>query len=414
MTQTLATPIAQAGALTFRADGRFLALVTGASWTLPKGHLDAGETPAQAAHRELEEETGVRAEISSLLFQFNFERRGRVYDLTLFLATYESGEAHYSDRPDTSAIWLDPIEARGMATPDSHYLRALDLAMRGFAPEGKVTSPLTRDDLGLLEQSVGHSLALERLSGPSSSRPLYLLAGHRETVRLLDSPGEALRAARTANLMGLLPEPSYRAAGRWLIAPFIEGRRLDRSPQPAARMALVGATLGRMHAAALPDAERAAARLDSIKYAETRFSRALESVRAMGLLIASECSAANDLFLHWLDEAVPATAIVPTHFDFVPENLLIGRQGMIPIDFESSRLFLDGYDQNKARSHFLAEPKAWAAFEDAYLLAAPPGSPASAPAGLRLFACVRTLANRARRPDLDHRPLQDCARELLA
>lgn len=36
-------------------------------WTFPKGHIEAGETAEQAAVREVEEETGYRCEIVSLL-----------------------------------------------------------------------------------------------------------------------------------------------------------------------------------------------------------------------------------------------------------------------------------------------------------------------------------------------------------
>jgi len=36
-------------------------------WSLPKGKLDPGETPAQAAVREVEEETGVRAVVGEEL-----------------------------------------------------------------------------------------------------------------------------------------------------------------------------------------------------------------------------------------------------------------------------------------------------------------------------------------------------------
>jgi ADP-ribose pyrophosphatase YjhB (NUDIX family) len=36
-------------------------------WTLPKGHLEGDETPAQAAEREIAEETGVRCVIGRLV-----------------------------------------------------------------------------------------------------------------------------------------------------------------------------------------------------------------------------------------------------------------------------------------------------------------------------------------------------------
>ena len=32
-------------------------------WSLPKGHVEAGESPEQAAVREVEEETGIRGRI---------------------------------------------------------------------------------------------------------------------------------------------------------------------------------------------------------------------------------------------------------------------------------------------------------------------------------------------------------------
>lgn len=40
-----------------------------AYWTLPGGGLEAGETPADAAVREMQEETGVRATVVRLLFE---------------------------------------------------------------------------------------------------------------------------------------------------------------------------------------------------------------------------------------------------------------------------------------------------------------------------------------------------------
>ena len=41
-------------------------------WSLPKGHIEAGETPEQAAVREVAEETGIQSEISRELGIIDF------------------------------------------------------------------------------------------------------------------------------------------------------------------------------------------------------------------------------------------------------------------------------------------------------------------------------------------------------
>ena len=41
-------------------------------WSLPKGHIEAGETPEQAAVREVAEETGIESEISRALGVIDF------------------------------------------------------------------------------------------------------------------------------------------------------------------------------------------------------------------------------------------------------------------------------------------------------------------------------------------------------
>jgi 8-oxo-dGTP pyrophosphatase MutT (NUDIX family) len=41
-------------------------------WSLPKGHIEEGETPEQAAIREVEEETGIQSEIAKELGVINF------------------------------------------------------------------------------------------------------------------------------------------------------------------------------------------------------------------------------------------------------------------------------------------------------------------------------------------------------
>lgn len=51
-----------AGGWVVNERGEWLLIYRGGRWDLPKGHVERGETPAEAAVREVEEETGVRVE----------------------------------------------------------------------------------------------------------------------------------------------------------------------------------------------------------------------------------------------------------------------------------------------------------------------------------------------------------------
>lgn len=46
-------------------------------WSLPKGHLEPGETPEAAALREIEEETGIQGQIIGLLGTLRYPITGR-------------------------------------------------------------------------------------------------------------------------------------------------------------------------------------------------------------------------------------------------------------------------------------------------------------------------------------------------
>ncbi len=63
------------GFLVLRREPRlsFLLLRHPDRWDLPKGHVDPGETPAESALRELEEETGITAGQISIVEGFEFQ-----------------------------------------------------------------------------------------------------------------------------------------------------------------------------------------------------------------------------------------------------------------------------------------------------------------------------------------------------
>jgi 8-oxo-dGTP pyrophosphatase MutT (NUDIX family) len=77
---------------------------------LPKGHVDPGETPAQAAEREVREEAGVVAALVGRLgeVRYWYQRSGqRIPKLvTFFLFDYVAGDVADHDHEVEEARWI--------------------------------------------------------------------------------------------------------------------------------------------------------------------------------------------------------------------------------------------------------------------------------------------------------------------
>lgn len=87
------------------------------AWTLPKGHLKLGESDADAAAREVWEETGVRGQLGALVAEIEYpvlSKRGqpRLKQVAFFLMRAAAAEATPSaDEGITAAEWHAPADA---------------------------------------------------------------------------------------------------------------------------------------------------------------------------------------------------------------------------------------------------------------------------------------------------------------
>jgi len=102
-----------AGGLVVRDDEILLiSTQNGRRWQLPKGHIEAGETPVEAAVREVREETGVTGEIVTELpgVEYWYIEKGqrRIHKrVDYYLLRYVSGDAADFDPGEVSgADWF--------------------------------------------------------------------------------------------------------------------------------------------------------------------------------------------------------------------------------------------------------------------------------------------------------------------
>jgi 8-oxo-dGTP pyrophosphatase MutT (NUDIX family) len=83
---------------------------------LPKGHVDPGETPLQAAEREVREETGVVAELVRDLgeVRYWYRREGRTISkaVSFYLFRYVHGDTEDHDDEVEEARWMPLTEAQ--------------------------------------------------------------------------------------------------------------------------------------------------------------------------------------------------------------------------------------------------------------------------------------------------------------
>ncbi|MDR1118873.1 MAG: NUDIX hydrolase [Bifidobacteriaceae bacterium] len=116
-------------------------------WCLPKGHLEPGETPQQAAVREILEETGIRGQVIKRLGSIDYwfvGRDHRVHKIVHhYLLSAQGGSLTSENDPDAEAeeaAWVPLGELRErLAYPNER--RLVQVARRLLVPPPEV-SPL--------------------------------------------------------------------------------------------------------------------------------------------------------------------------------------------------------------------------------------------------------------------------------
>ena len=104
---------------------------------LPKGKLNEGETEAEAALREVEEETGLRAILRQRIGSTHYSVDGGPKTVTYFMMDApDDAPARPRDSKEVQAVeWLTPVEAVATLTHDDDR----KLVTRVFDIEKKLT-----------------------------------------------------------------------------------------------------------------------------------------------------------------------------------------------------------------------------------------------------------------------------------
>lgn len=88
-------------------------------WSLPKGHVDAGESLEEAALREVLEETGCTAEISEIVPPVSYLVNGQPKIVVYYrMKLIEQGELVPNEEV-SDVEWLSPAEAKDRFAYDS-------------------------------------------------------------------------------------------------------------------------------------------------------------------------------------------------------------------------------------------------------------------------------------------------------
>jgi mutator protein MutT len=131
----------QAGAIAVKVEGGALRILLVSAkkvpghWIFPKGHIEPGETPEEAAVRELEEEAGIRGTLLKHAGRLEFRFRDGDFGVDYYLIRADEVQGTDENR---RLAWLPEEDALATITHDD----ARDLLRRAI-PEAKALLGVT-------------------------------------------------------------------------------------------------------------------------------------------------------------------------------------------------------------------------------------------------------------------------------
>lgn len=176
--------VPQGGGVVFRIDGGEIRVLLirdrdAKHWIFPKGHLEYGETAAEAAVREVEEEAGVRGVLVGPLEALDFQSAAEKVQAHYFLI---AAGAEREGEEGREKRWLGPREAmETVSFPDARdMLRRAVPAMERFgldAERAGADDAAFRDYLLAEHEHIGESFLRNEEDGERRVTFLITLAG---------------------------------------------------------------------------------------------------------------------------------------------------------------------------------------------------------------------------------------------
>ncbi|MET7685087.1 NTP transferase domain-containing protein [Streptomyces sp. NPDC005423] len=221
-------PARAAGGVVAGPDGRVVVVCQqGRSWSLPKGHLEDGEEPRQAAEREITEESGL-TDLRYVGALGSYTRSSisgtgtilpdRLKTIEMYLYSTGGGPLVPKDPDNPLAVWAEPAAAARLLThpADADFLNSRVRQLPTGRPAGPAECPAHTAVIlaaGLGSRLAPHTGPLPKACVPVGGTPLVvrtLDALHRAGIRRSVIVTGHLREVLTSTVRGLRPDYDVR------------------------------------------------------------------------------------------------------------------------------------------------------------------------------------------------------------